>query len=105
MMLCVLQNCSRGKHPPSNPAVIYTGNDGGIWKTVDAGANWLDANTAGFSATQFSGLAVHPTDSSIVYAAVMGHLWDANRERGLYQTRDGGKTWKSSFDSSCTTGE
>src|SRR5256886_1849940 len=48
---------------PSNPSVIYTGNDGGVWQSIDAGVTWLrDRNTATFSATQFESIAVHPTD-------------------------------------------
>src|SRR5947208_1420898 len=48
---------------PSNPSIIYTGNDGGVWQSIDAGVTWLrDRNTATFSATQFQGIAVHPTD-------------------------------------------
>ncbi len=47
---------------PSNPSVIYHGNDGGIWKSTDAGLNWTSLNNSTFSATQFQGLSVHPTD-------------------------------------------
>ena len=47
---------------PSDPAVIYHGNDGGIWKSTDSGANWTSLNNSTFSATQFMGVAVHPTD-------------------------------------------
>lgn len=48
---------------PSNTSIIYTGNDGGIWRSTDAGVTWLhDLNTATFSATQFQSVAVHPTD-------------------------------------------
>jgi photosystem II stability/assembly factor-like uncharacterized protein len=48
---------------PSNSSIIYTGNDGGIWRSTDAGVTWLhDLNTATFSATQFQSVAVHPTD-------------------------------------------
>lgn len=47
---------------PSNPNVIYVGNDGGIWRSDDGGNNWLSRNTAGYSATQFQSLALHPTD-------------------------------------------
>jgi hypothetical protein len=46
----------------SNPSVIYHGNDGGIWKSTDAGVTWLSLNNTQFSATQFMGLAVHPID-------------------------------------------
>src|SRR5437763_1416036 len=48
---------------PSNPSIIYTGNDGGVWQSTDAGVTWLrDRNTSTFSATQFQSIAVHPTD-------------------------------------------
>jgi photosystem II stability/assembly factor-like uncharacterized protein len=47
---------------PSNPSVIYTGNDGGAWRSNDGGVTWHDLNTTTFSATQFQSVAVHPTD-------------------------------------------
>ncbi len=47
---------------PSNPSVIYTGNDGGVWRSSDKGLHWIDRNTTTFSATQFQSVAVHPTD-------------------------------------------
>jgi len=61
---------SVGLHPdthaiavaPSNSNVIYTGNDGGVWKSVDGGSSWSTLNNSTFSATQFQSIAVHPTD-------------------------------------------
>ena len=47
---------------PSAPSVIYTGNDGGVWRSGDAGVTWTDRNNTTFSATQFQSVAVHPTD-------------------------------------------
>ncbi|HEV8267521.1 MAG TPA: hypothetical protein VGR00_04780, partial [Thermoanaerobaculia bacterium] len=47
---------------PSNPSVVYTGNDGGIFKSTDGGATWTSLNNATFSATQFQSVAVHPSD-------------------------------------------
>lgn len=47
---------------PSSPTTIYHGNDGGIWRSGNAGLNWLSLNNATFSATQFQDLAVHPRD-------------------------------------------
>jgi hypothetical protein len=47
---------------PSNPLVIYHGNDGGVWRSDNSGLAWLSRNTAGFSATQFQGISVHPID-------------------------------------------
>lgn len=47
---------------PSDPAVIYFGSDGGIWKSINSGGAWTSLNNSTFSATQFQGIAVHPTD-------------------------------------------
>ena len=47
---------------PSNQAVVYTGNDGGIWRSGDNGNTWVSKNTIGYSVTQFQSLAVHPID-------------------------------------------
>ncbi len=47
---------------PSNPAIIYLGTDGGIYKSTNSGASYTHLNTSEFSATQFMGLSVHPTD-------------------------------------------
>jgi hypothetical protein len=48
----------------SDPKVIYTGNDGGVWASSDNAKKWKDINTKGFSATQFESIAVHPTDKT-----------------------------------------
>jgi hypothetical protein len=47
---------------PSNPSVIYFGSDGGVWRSSNQGTTWSSLNTAGFNATQFESIAVHPTD-------------------------------------------
>lgn len=47
---------------PSNSSIIYRGDDGGIWKSTNAGATWSSLNNATFRATQFQSLALHPTD-------------------------------------------
>jgi hypothetical protein len=48
----------------SDPKVIYTGNDGGVWASSDSAKKWKDINTKGFSATQFESIAVHPIDKT-----------------------------------------
>ncbi|HEX4604006.1 MAG TPA: MBG domain-containing protein [Candidatus Angelobacter sp.] len=47
---------------PSNPNVVYFGSDGGVWRSGNQGGTWSSINTAGFNATQFQSIAVHPTD-------------------------------------------
>lgn len=47
---------------PSNPSIVYECNDGGVWRSTDAGASFTSRNTAGLSATQFQSIAVHPID-------------------------------------------
>jgi hypothetical protein len=48
----------------SDPKVIYTGNDGGVWASDNRARRWEDINTKGFSATQFESIAVHPTNKN-----------------------------------------
>ena len=49
---------------PSDPNVVYQGNDGGIWRSSDAGASFTSRNTAGLSGTQYQSLAMHPFDQN-----------------------------------------
>ena len=48
----------------SNGSVVYHGNDGGIFRSTDGGDNWTSLNGGGFSAVQFMGIALHPTDAN-----------------------------------------
>ncbi|HYL06259.1 MAG TPA: hypothetical protein VE075_09470 [Thermoanaerobaculia bacterium] len=50
----------------ANPAVIYLGNDGGIFKSTDFGQTWADLNNSQFNATQFYSLATHPVDRELM---------------------------------------
>jgi photosystem II stability/assembly factor-like uncharacterized protein len=64
----------------------------GIWKTEDAGVTWKNVglNDGG----HITRLVVDAKNPDIVYAAVLGHAFGPNEERGLYRTRDGGRTWQ-----------
>ena len=64
----------------------------GIWKSLDAGETW---SYMGLRDGQYiPRLRVHPDNPELVYAAVLGHLFGPNEERGLYRSRDGGVTWE-----------
>ena len=49
------------KFAPSNPSILYEGNDGGIFKSTDGGVTFFSLNNKGFNATQFESVSVHPT--------------------------------------------
>jgi len=49
-------------YAPSNPNVVYQGNDGGIFRSEDNGQTWTSLNNRTFVATQFQSIASHPTE-------------------------------------------
>ncbi len=64
----------------------------GIWKSVDAGDTW---SYMGLKEGQYiPRIRVHPDNPELVYAAVLGHLFGPNEERGIYRSKDGGETWE-----------
>jgi photosystem II stability/assembly factor-like uncharacterized protein len=63
----------------------------GLYRTTDGGDNW---EKMGLDSTErIARIAVDPQHPDTVYVAATGHLWDDNTQRGVYRTRDGGKTW------------
>ena len=87
----------------SDPNVIYVGGGEvtvrgnvsygyGMWKTTDAGKTW---NHIGLeNSRHIPRIRVHPKDHNLVYAAVMGDLFKSSEERGVFRSKDGGKTWE-----------
>ena len=47
---------------PSNPLIVYTGNDGGVWRSNDGGQTWQSLNNRSLVATQFQSIASHATE-------------------------------------------
>ncbi len=63
----------------------------GIYKSEDGGNSWKNL---GLKHSEHIGrIAIHPKDSNIVFVAAQGPLWSPGGDRGLYRTKDGGKTW------------
>ncbi len=64
----------------------------GMWKSVDAGKTWTSNGLK--NSKHISRIRIHPKNPDIVYVAVMGDLFKATEERGVYKSTDGGKTWE-----------
>jgi len=63
----------------------------GVYKSTDGGATWTNM---GLRATaRIARIVIDPKNSDVIYVAAPGHLWGPNRERGLFRSTDGGRTW------------
>ena len=97
----------------SNPSVIWAGtgegnprnslNGGyGIYKSLDGGKNWVPM---GLEKTRhIHRIIIDPTNPNTVYVGAIGSPWGEHKERGVYKTIDGGKTWKQILYKNIKTG-
>jgi photosystem II stability/assembly factor-like uncharacterized protein len=68
----------------------YAGN--GMYKSTDGGKHW---DYLGLPESHHIGkIQLHPTDPNTIWVAALGHLFSFNKERGVYKTTDGGKSWQ-----------
>jgi len=78
-----------GSGEPNSRNSMSPGN--GAFKSTDGGKTWM---SIGLKETQHIGrIVVDPRNKDVVYVAALGHAWGPNKERGLYKSIDGGKTW------------
>ncbi|HUI41805.1 MAG TPA: glycoside hydrolase [Terriglobia bacterium] len=88
---------------PSDPNVVYVASGeglrrpdlsvgDGIYKSEDAGMTWTHLGLR--DGEQIPALAVDPHDPNRLFAAVLGHPYGPNPERGVYRSTDGGQTWQ-----------
>ncbi|HMQ63852.1 MAG TPA: glycosyl hydrolase, partial [Flavilitoribacter sp.] len=86
-----------------DPNVIYVGGGEvtvrgnvssgyGMYKSVDAGKTWTHIGLD--NSRHIPRIRVHPRNPDLVYAAVLGDLYKSSEERGVYRSKDGGKTWE-----------
>jgi len=87
----------------SDPNVVYAGmgeacirgnvsHGDGVYRSTDGGKTW---SHLGLEDTRNIGkVRVHPLDPDVAYVAALGHAHGPNSERGIFRTRDGGKTWR-----------
>uniref|UniRef100_A0A832I2W2 Glycosyl hydrolase n=1 Tax=Eiseniibacteriota bacterium TaxID=2212470 RepID=A0A832I2W2_UNCEI len=88
---------------PSDPNVMYVGmgelpirgnvsHGDGVYRSTDAGRTWSHLGLAGTS--QIARVRVHPNDPDLVYVAALGRVFGPNAERGVFRSKDGGRTWE-----------
>jgi photosystem II stability/assembly factor-like uncharacterized protein/uncharacterized protein YueI len=87
----------------ADPNVIYVGmgespvrgnvsHGDGVYKSLDAGKTWKHVGLDG--TRQIARVRVHPRNPDLVYVAALGHVWAPNADRGIFRSKDGGKTWE-----------
>ena len=87
---------------PSNPNIVWMGTGDqanarssysgkGVFKSTDAGKSWQQMGLT--DSHHIARIVIHPTNPEVVYVAAMGHLFSQNEERGVFRTRNAGKTW------------
>ncbi len=88
---------------PSDPNVIYVGTGEsqlredltfgtGMYRSTDAGQTWAHLGLG--EAQQITDIIVDPRDPERAYVSAIGHAFGPNKERGVFRTLDGGRTWK-----------
>ena len=95
----------------ANIVYVGTGSDGlrsnvivgkGMYKSIDGGETW---EPIGLRETGHIGaVEIDPTDHNVVWVAAIGQAFNANEERGVFKTEDGGKTWNKVLYISDTVG-
>lgn len=88
---------------PSDSNVIYVGggevtvrgnvsSGNGVWKSLDAGKTWTFSGLP--KSRHIPRIVIDSNNPDIVYAAVLGNIYRPTKERGVYKSVNGGKTWK-----------
>ncbi|GAB4428075.1 MAG: hypothetical protein OHK0039_46550 [Bacteroidia bacterium] len=85
-----------------NPSIIWAGTGEGnprnsqtsgygVYRSLDAGRTW---QCMGLEETRvIHRIYIHPDDPNTVWVGAQGSAWNDSRERGVFKTTDGGKTW------------
>ena len=98
---------------PQDPSVVWVGTGepnstrsaswgNGVYKSVNGGKEWKNVGLK--DSERIGRIVVDPRNSDVVYVAALGSLWGPSRERGLYKSDDGGKSWKNILSVSEHTG-
>ena len=64
----------------------------GVYRSRDAGRSWQHLGLG--ASERIHRILLHPRDPDVAYVAALGREWGENAERGVFRTRDGGKSWQ-----------
>lgn len=81
------------KVDPTNANIVYHGNDGGIWKSTDAGVTWTSLNTFPLSASQYVSISTHPSNANYTIGGTQDngtHMYTAGATWNRIDFGDGG---------------
>ncbi len=88
-----------GEHPVRG---VMTSHGDGMYKSTDAGKTWKHTGLP--DSRHIAAIRIHPQNPDLVYVAVQGALWNPSIDRGVYRSKDGGKTWEKILFVNETTG-
>lgn len=78
-----------GEHAPRG---VMTSYGDGVYKSTDSGKTW---EHIGLEETQhIARIVIHPDNPEVLWVAAQGALHGPNKERGIFKSVDGGKSWK-----------
>ena len=92
---------------PSDPKIVYVGtgesdirsdlaSGDGVYRSTDGGESWHNVGLR--DTRQISRIVIDPQNANIVYVGALGHAYDSNNERGVYESTDGGEHWTKALD-------
>ena len=71
---------------------VMTSMGDGVYISLDAGKTWVNRGLK--NSRHISDIIIHPKNSNIIYVSVQGAQYGKSKDRGIYRTLDGGKSWK-----------
>ena len=87
---------------PSNSSRVWVGNDGGVFRSDDGGADWQSMNSGGLDSVQFQSIAVHPSDPEFTIGGTQDNGTNWLQPNGTWTRADYGDGGYSAIDQSAT---